>query len=267
MIRRTLSLIEKPGKGLTSTPGWRTQTLVVATPESLVIQGQTRMNVIALSTSDGSLLWHKPKVTNNPNAIYVNNKVIIGIGERGSHLVIDPKTGVVEDELSFFKVACTRLTASTDSFFARGEGMTRFDRRSRTLQIDGAVRPACNDGVIPANGLIYLGPWACDCNLALIGNVARCSAGDFRFDFNVQNDERLEVAAEPASVTSFEINDDDWATFRGNLSRSASTTVQVQQAGRLHWQYEPNRTYVPTDMSAAGGTRFCGWRRWQDTGN
>ena len=47
--------------------------------------------------------------------------------------------------------------------------------------IDGAARPGCNDGVIPANGLIYLGPWACDCNLSLIGNVARCSAGNFDF--------------------------------------------------------------------------------------
>ncbi len=254
----TLSLIEKPGKGLTSTPGWRTQTLVVATPESLIIQGQTRMNVIAISTADGSLLWHKPKVTNNPNAIYVNNKLVIGVGERGSHLVIDPKTGIVEDDLGFSKVACTRLTASPDSFFARGEGMTRFDRRSRTLQIDGAVRPACNDGVIPANGLIYLGPWACDCNLALIGNVARCSAGDFRFDFKAQNEERLEVAENSVNVRAFEINDDDWATYRGNLSRSASTMVQVQQAKRLHWHYEPNRTYVPTDLSAAGGLVFLG---------
>lgn len=254
----TLSLIEKPGKGLTSTPGWRTQTLVVATPQSLVIQGQTRMNVIGLSTSDGSLLWHKPKVTNNPNAIYVDNKVILGVGERGSHLVIDPLTGEVEDDLEFFKVACTRLTASTDSFFVRGEGMTRFDRRSRTTQIDGAVRPACNDGVIPAHGLIYLGPWACDCNLSLIGNVARCSAGEFQFDFKANNEDRLETSENSDSVATFDISDEDWATYRGNLNRSASTAVSVQQANRLRWHYAPNRAYVPTDLSSAGGLVFLG---------
>ncbi|MEO2013077.1 MAG: PQQ-binding-like beta-propeller repeat protein, partial [Fuerstiella sp.] len=252
----TLGLIEKPGKGLTSTPGWRTQTLVVATPGSLVIQGQTRMNVLALSTEDGSLLWHKPKVTNNPNAIFVNDKVIIGVGERGSHLVLDPQTGEVEDNLKFFKRACTRLTASTDSFFVRGEGMTRFDRASKTVQIDGAVRPACNDGVIPANGLIYLGPWACDCNLSLIGNVARCSAGDFRFDYKTENAERLEVAENGDAITPFEITDSDWATYRGNLNRSASTNVSIGAAKNLRWHYKPNRTHVSSDLSAAGGLVF-----------
>ena len=151
-MRKRLGLIEMPAKGLTSTPGWRTQTLVVATPESLVIQGQTRMNVLGLSTEDGSLLWHKPRVTHNPNAIFVNDKLVIGVGERGSHLVIDPKTGVFEDNLKFFKRACTRLTASSDSFYARGEGMTRFDPATGTVQIDGAVRPACNDGSSPPMG-------------------------------------------------------------------------------------------------------------------
>ncbi|HIE96191.1 MAG TPA: hypothetical protein EYQ63_04055 [Fuerstia sp.] len=252
----TLGLIEKPGKGLTSTPGWRTQTLVVATPGSLVIQGQTRMNVLALSTEDGSLLWHKPKVTNNPNAIFVNDKVIIGVGERGSHLVLDPLTGEVEENLKFFKRACTRLTASTDSFFVRGEGMTRFDRDSKTVQIDGAVRPACNDGVIPANGLIYLGPWACDCNLSLIGNVARCSAGDFRFDYKAENEERLEVADSADAVQAFEVADSDWPTYRGNLSRSASTNVSIGAAKNLRWHYKPNRTHVSSDLSAAGGLVF-----------
>ena len=256
--KETLDLVEKPGKGLTSTPGWRTQSLVVATPESLIIQGQTRMNVIGLSTASGSLLWHKPKVTNNPNAIYVDGKVILGVGEGGSHLVIDPTTGNVEDDLGFFKRACTRLTASSDSFFVRGEGMSRFDRESKTLQVDGAVRPACNDGVIPAHGLIYLGPWACDCNLSLIGNVARCSAADFRFDYTARNKDRLEVAENADSVEPFETTVGDWATYRGNLERSASTVVPVQQSKRLCWHYQPNHTYVPTDLSSAGGLVFLG---------
>jgi hypothetical protein len=38
--------------------------------------------------------------------------------------------------------------------------------------IDGAARPACLEGAIPANGLLYVGPWACDCNLSLIGAIA-----------------------------------------------------------------------------------------------
>ena len=65
-----LELIEQPGRGLVSTPGFRSGCLTVATPEALIIQGQTRMNVLAISTNDGSLLWTKKKFTNNPNATF-----------------------------------------------------------------------------------------------------------------------------------------------------------------------------------------------------
>lgn len=253
-----LSLIEEPGRGLTSTPGWRTQTLVVATPDAYVVQGQTRMNVVGLSTRDGSLLWVKPKVTNNPNAIYVDGKVIVGVGERGSHVVLDPKTGQVEEDLKFVKRACTRLTASTDSFFVRGEGMARFDRQSKRLDIDGAARPACNDGVIPANGLIYLGPWACDCNLSLIGNVARCSAGDFRFDLEVDIAQRREIDSQPEPQKTLAVSELDWSTYRGNLRRSAATKANVQPATRLVWQFRPQRPFVASDATTAGDLILLG---------
>ena len=86
----TLKLIEKPGKGLISTPGWRTQTLVVATPKALVIQGQTLMNVVGISTENGKLLWQKKKITSNPNAIYVDGQVIVGVGPNGRNVALDP---------------------------------------------------------------------------------------------------------------------------------------------------------------------------------
>jgi hypothetical protein len=76
--------------------------------------------------------------------------------------------------LGFMKRACTRLTACSDSFFVRGEGTLRYDRDAKKIMIDGAARPACNDGALPANGLLYIGPWQCDCNLSLIGRVAKC---------------------------------------------------------------------------------------------
>ncbi|NNE90865.1 MAG: PQQ-binding-like beta-propeller repeat protein [Verrucomicrobiales bacterium] len=254
----TLNLIEERGKGLTSTPGWRSQTMVVATPDTLVIQGQTRMNVVGISTEDGSMRWHKSKITNNPNAIYVDGKIVLAVGEKASHIVIEPKTGTVEDDLKFYKRACTRLTASPDSFFVRGEGMTRFDRASKAVLIDGAVRPACNDGVIPANGLIYLGPWACDCNLSLIGNVARCSAGNFKFDLSAGGGSRLEKGTESPPLTGvpFPHFENDWPTYRGNINRSASTQVPVKPARRIVWKSEPKIEFVPTHSVAAGGMIF-----------
>ena len=255
----TLGLIEQPGKGLISTPGWRTQTMVVATPKALVVQGQTRMNIIGISTGDGSMIWHKKKITNNPNAIYVDEKIILAVGEKASHIVIDPATGTVEKDLKFFKRACTRLTASTDSFYVRGEGMTRYDRESGKVMIDGAARPGCNDGVIPANGLIYLGPWACDCNLSLIGNVARCSAGSFDFSAKPKNTDRLEKGPGKSSGDgSFKITANDWPTYRGDIKRSGSTRVTAKRGRRILWQFESDPKFVPSESVAAGGLVFLG---------
>lgn len=52
-------LIEQPGRGLVSTPGFRSACLAVATPDALIVQGQTRMNVAAVSTEDGSDSWYE----------------------------------------------------------------------------------------------------------------------------------------------------------------------------------------------------------------
>ena len=254
--KETLSLIEQPGQGLTSTPGFRSACLAVATPHALILQGQTRMNVVAVSTSDGQQLWTKKKVTNNPNAIYVDDKVILGVGEGGSHVAIDPISGEVLENLGFQKRACTRLTACSDSFFVRGEGTLRYDRDAKKIIVDGAARPACNDGALPANGLLYVGPWQCDCNLSLIGRIAKCSAGDFRFDHKASDEERL-VTAENVNVSeAFEVSENDWPTYRGNIDRSSSTRVMLSNTIEQKWRFRPESDYAPTPAIAAGGLIF-----------
>ncbi len=259
-----LRLIEQPARGLLSTPGFKSCCMAVATPEALIVQGQTRMNVIALSVADGSLLWTKPKTTNNPNAIYVDGKLVLGIGPGGSHVVIDPRSGEVLENLKFRKVSCVRLTASPDSFFCRGEGTLRFDRASKKVLIDGGIRPACNDGVLPAGGMLHIGPWQCDCNLSLIGACAKCSAGDF--DFSAVEPDQLQPGGggvEPEAP--LEVSEKDWPTYRGNNHRAASSPVRLARAQRPAgrsmpplWQYTPQAAHVPTVPTAAGGLVFVG---------
>ncbi|MCZ6795590.1 MAG: PQQ-binding-like beta-propeller repeat protein, partial [Planctomycetota bacterium] len=252
-----LGLIEMPGHKLISTPGFRTACLAVYTPKALIIQGQTRMNVVALSTENGRLLWTKKKITNNPNAIFVKGNVILGIGEGGSHVSIEPESGRVVEKLMFRKVACTRLTASTDSFFCRGEGTLRYDRYFKKVFVDGAARPACNDGALPANGMLYIGPWQCDCNLSLIGALARCSAGEFRFDHVATEAERLRrTPGNVEDVVPFETSEGDWPTYRGDNRRGSATSVAVKGSLGPGWRYSPEKPHVPTAPVAAGGLIF-----------
>lgn len=255
-------LVEQPGQGLGSTPGFKSTCFVLYTPEALCYAAQTRMNVVALSTRDGRLLWHRAKTTNNPNMLSVDGRLVVGIGAEGSTQMVDPLTGSTIEDLGFWKRSCARLTATPDSFFCRGwpEGITRYDRAMKKFLFNGAFRPSCNDGVIAANGLLYAGPWLCDCNLSLMGGIALCTARDFDFRSRVDDARRLQIAeADPARVAPLETTPEDWADYRANHAHSASTNVSVGEYASYVWRYAPPRAYQPSAATAAGGLVFvCG---------
>ena len=252
-------LIEEEGKGLTSTPGFRSNCFSIYTPEALVFQAQTRMNVVALSTKDGEMLWTHKKTSNNPNLMYLDGKLIVGIGPNGSTVVMDPVTGEIEEDLGFEKRSCARLTATPDSLFVRGmpDGLTRFDRETKEIQFNAAFRPSCNDGMVPANGLLYTGPWLCDCNLTLMGRIALCSADDFKFDVEVKDEDRLETAREDLTqVAELEMKENDWPTYRGSNSRNAAVDVDLPDRVSRVWEYVPNSPNKPTAPVCTGDLVF-----------
>jgi len=257
-----IRLIEEPGRGLKSTPGFRTTCYCLYTPDVIFFQAQTRMNVVAISSRDGKLLWTRKKTTNNPNMLYVDGKLIVGIGPGGSTLVLEPLTGKTVKDLGFTKRSCARLTATPDSFFCRGwpEGLTRYDRNAKIVLFSGALRPACNDGVIAANGLLYIGPWLCDCNLSLMGTSGLCSAADFRVEKQDPVSQRLEVCERSNSVAAFpEIIEEDWPTYRGSNSRSACSTATVPADPKSLWTYRASASYRPSAPTSAGELVFlCG---------
>ena len=254
----TMDLIEAPGHGLTSTPGFRSSCMMLCTPEVLFFQAQTRQNVVAVSARDGRLLWHRAKQRNDPTLLFVDG-LLVTSHENATTQALDPLTGKVVKNFRFRKVNCTRMTATPDSLFCRGEGLGRYDRQGDWYGVDGSARPGCNDGAIPANGLLYVGPWCCDCNLSLIGTVCLCSAGQADLDRPARGEDRLELGPTPAApVQPFEVSDLDWPTYRGNSQRSAASNVEL--AGRLvrAWHAKPTRPCQLTAPVAAGDRVFAG---------
>ncbi|MEW6355161.1 MAG: PQQ-binding-like beta-propeller repeat protein [Planctomycetota bacterium] len=259
----TLRLIEEPGKKLSSTPGFRTCCMLLCTPQAIFIEAQTHANVVALAAADGKILWTMPKTRSNPNLVFADGKLIIaGIGPKGNTLEVDPATGNVLRDLGFQKVGCTRLTASPEAFYCRGEGLGRYDRATGEYLVDGSVRPGCMDGAIPANGLLYVGPWLCDCNLSLMGTVTLCPAGDFRPDQAVREDGRLERG--PAYDTSIQNpqskiqNSDDWPTYRANNQRTAGSRAAAPAQVAKRWEFRPRGLVKLTAPAAVAGLVFIG---------
>jgi outer membrane protein assembly factor BamB len=264
---RIREMVQEEGLGLSSTPGFRTEPFALFTPKALCFSPQTNQHVVGVSTEDGRLLWHHRKTTSNPNTLYADGRLLVGVGRQGSTLALDPVSGEQIEDLGFGKRSCARLTGCPDAFFVRGqpEGVTRYDRQSKKIVFNGAMRPSCMDGVIPANGMLYIGPFLCDCNLSLMGAMALSPAGNFRFDRLATEAERLERAAEtPAAGPSkkgtglapFEVSSRDWPAYRSNNAHSAASDARVASKLIQKWELEPQRGVTPTLPTAAGGLIF-----------
>jgi outer membrane protein assembly factor BamB len=249
-------LIEEPGRGLVSTPGFRSTCFCVYTPPALVFAPQTNMNVVAVSPADGKLLWHRPKTSSNANAVFLDDTLYIGIGEEGNTLALDPVTGETRRDLGFRKRSCARLTATPESLFCRGypEGITRYDRQQQQFFFDGSMRPACNDGVLGANGLLYIGPWLCDCNLTLIGSVAWASADGFEPE-SMQG-ERVNAPVDNLAPTLATASEKDWYAYRGGNDHSGSAAVNVSRILFPLWRWQPKTKFEASPATAAYGLVF-----------
>ena len=282
--REKLSLIEDEAQGLVGTPGFRTAAMLLATPAGIFVQGQKRMNVVAFSVDDGRFLWSKKKFHNNPNMLYADGRLFIsGIEKSGSVQVIDPKNGNTLEDLNFWKGSCTRLTGSPEALYCRGEGLGRYDFAKKLYQSERTARPGCNDGAIAANGLLYVGPWLCDCNLSILGQMVLGPAADFDAHTQVLPENCLEravsgtvtKAAAPAglvypqpkrvlasnaelahgsrTLTLRSTDDRDWPVYRADNERTASSGAIVPSEARVLWQYKPQITGVTQSQPVTAG--------------
>ena len=258
--REKLALLEDEAQGLTGTPGFRTNAMLLATPVGLFMQGQKRMNVAAFAIDDGRFLWSKKKFHNNPNMLYTEGKLLIsGIEQNGAVQVIDPKTGDSLEDLHFHKGSCTRLTGSPEALYCRGEGLGRYDLQTKTYTAERSARPGCNDGAIPANGLLYVGPWLCDCNLSILGQMVLGPAGDFDAHGQTLSDKHLQQAATRPVKNVPAVDARDWPVYRANNSRSASSAAVVSSTARVLWHdTPPAEGTLQSHPVTAGGYVFTG---------
>jgi len=254
-----LALIEEEARGLTGTPGFRTTSMLLATPVGLFIQGQKRVNVVGFSLDDGRFLWSKKKFHNNPNMLYAHGKLFIsGIENNGTVQVIDPKNGNSIEELNFWKGSCTRLTGSPEALYCRGEGLGRYDFAHKVYQAERTARPGCNDGAIPANGLLYVGPWLCDCNLSILGQMVLGPAGKFEAHSQTLSDSNGEATASTSIEKGPAVDELDWPAYRADNNRTASSAATVPAEARVLWKKEPRiENALQSQPVTAGGLVFC----------
>ncbi len=158
--------------------------------------------------------------------------------------------------LGEFKIgrrACTRPTASCDAiFFRAGEGSTRLDLASNQPELVSPMRAQCHDGVTVANGLLYWWPSVCDCNLSLYGITCLGGAGNFQFNREAVESERLERKATKVQAGATSITKADWPVFRANNTANSMSEAAVPTGVRTAWEYQLPQEVTPTPATTVG---------------
>ena len=237
--------------------GYSSNVYAKASKDVLYFAGAQRSRLAAVSAENGKLLWSHG---HGNYQLVLREEGLYAMGRTETSRKFDPLTGKILADLECFRGNCTRATGTADSIFTRGyrhTGTMRYDVAGNQPRRIPAMRPACQDGVIVANGLLYWGPWMCDCNHSLVGIVGLASAGSFQFEQAASNKDRLQKQTEElAEVAEFSIGEHDWPTYRGNNRRSAQTAVSIPERLSLNWEYRPRAAVEPTAPVAAGGLTF-----------
>ncbi len=239
---------------------WRTTAYVKASSQALYFAGPNLNQLLALSATDGRILWQHPY--NNYQLVLEQDGLYALSGQIDSEpsRKFDPLTGRVLEEIKLGRRACTRPTGAIDAIFCRASGgSTRLDLATAEPELVSPMRAQCQDGVTVGNGLLYWWPSVCDCNLTLYGITCLGPAGDFAFGQEAKESERLELAHDASNpVAPLPAAPKDWPTFRADNVASASTGVELSARVQRLWQTVPAADLTPTAPTTAGGLVFCG---------
>ncbi len=247
---------QHPMKGFSSTAYARCDDKVI------VFAGPQRTKIAAVSAADGKLLWQRE---GGNSLIVIREDGVYALGEGRTNstqtsVKLEPLTGKVLAQFAS-RDRCTRATGSADFIFTRGGkgGSTAvFDVTSAEPRV-GVVtpmRPACQDGVVVANGLFYWGPWICRCDGTQIGAICLGPGGGLDYSAEAREAERLEGSGRPEAP--LDLAAEDWPTFRRDNARTAGTGRAVPGSATIRWTADPLVRAVPTAPVAAGGLVFTG---------
>ena len=222
--------------------GWESPTLVV---HGKIVYCADFKTIGAYRVSDGSLLWKAPVKSgyNAPPDVFVIDDLVWLKSRRMTAL--DPNTGQVKKSLKaiggYMHPRCYRNKA-TDRFFLLGnQGVQFVNRASGDVSLHHWLRGTCQYGILPANGLLYITPDSCACNMK------SKLPGLWAIESDPAGREKIEIRAEDRLVPGPAYGKIDplppvdaaphpWPVYRHDTSRSGITAAVVGSKLAPSWK-------------------------------
>ncbi|MFW6171377.1 MAG: PQQ-binding-like beta-propeller repeat protein [Planctomycetota bacterium] len=225
--------------------------------------------VQAFSAEDGSSLWTEAAAENfhaPVNVFVIDGLVWFGqshvwwfgeavrptLSELGEDwykeeplLGRDPHTGEVKREVYAGEV----FTASHHHRCYRGKATERFMLMGRTgvefIDVEGNahrrqnwIRGACQYGIMPANGLLYLPPHPCICYIeSKLNGFYAVSAEGVTPEPDTDVAQRLFKGQAYGGQNTSEEGSAEWPTFRANAARGGFSPARIPEALEAQWKH------------------------------
>ena len=235
---------------------WEAPTLVAS--DDVVLSADFK-KIRAYDSKSGKELW-SAKSTNGYNApadaFLIDG--LLWMGDKGSRRALDPRTGQLRKTLpntgGYMHARCYRNKA-TERFLMLGlMGVQMVDFKNGEVWMNDWIRGTCQYGVMPANGLIYIPPDSCACNMKtkLNGLYALASVRQprpARPEVLLERGPAWESLAKGGAEKA--VGAADWPTYRANPARSGLVDSEVPVKLESGWNSEIGGKL--SSVSAAGG--------------
>lgn len=214
--------------------------------------------LIAFDAGTGERLWSCPAYEgfNVPVDVMIADGLLwtgrfAWGGDPGITEARDPRTGEVVRQRSADQeflprighARCHRAKATSKYLVMGRRGVEFVNLRTGDMVANFWVRGGCQYGVTPANGLLYVPPHSCACNVKDMiksGFMALAPAADRQGETHVEPPPALKQgpAYGMAPAGKGPRQSSDWPTYRHDKERSGVTNSQVSPSLEIDWKTE-----------------------------
>ncbi|MCP4856156.1 MAG: PQQ-binding-like beta-propeller repeat protein [Fuerstiella sp.] len=230
------------GKLKTGEMQWESPSIVV---NDNVVLAADFSKVHAYNVENGVVQWKgksKQEYNAPPDLMLVGED--LWMRGNGARVAIDPGSGEVKTEIKtakpYMHPRCYRGKAVGDYMLFGEMGVQMVNVRSGDVSENDWIRGTCQFGVMPANGLLYVPPDSCACNMKtkLSGLYAFASSQSTKSAADPELSRLQKGPAFGKIGTSARDSAGDWPTFRASAGRTgiAATTVPTELSEK--WRIE-----------------------------